>query len=224
VNQVQDAEARYKGSLGTADDIAAASLMRVDDKLTYKKSNWALSVGVEKRRGYRRLQGFYGAEIGFGREAASQNIKYGNAFSDQYEVFFTNFSSPSLPTTTVNPVGAGRVVRNTETKYTGGWRVGVRGFIGIEYFIFAKISIGAEYGWGYSIAKRKGQVSRQEVYNNGQNGPEVLNEKIDQDPETSTRGFAIDNNNGTPFSLSNTIIGATSLSGGAGALTLIFHF
>ncbi len=26
--------------------------------------------------------------------------------------------------------------------------IGVRGFIGAEYFIFPKISMGAEYGWG----------------------------------------------------------------------------
>jgi hypothetical protein len=38
------------------------------------------------------------------------------------------------------------------------------------------------------------------------------------------KGFSVDNNNGSIFSMNNTLGGNTALSGGAGALTLIFHF
>lgn len=221
-NQVQDAEAMYKASLGTQDDINAASLIKVDDKLTFVKNNVMLSLGFEKRRGYRRLQGFYGAEIGFGKQGSSEKVSYGNNFSDVYPVEFTdNFNSFS--TSTQNPLNT-RIERTTKTKNTGGFRVGLRGFIGIEYFIFSKISISAEYGWGYSIATRRKSTSEREVYNNGQNGPAVFTETVDVDSKEVSRGFSVDNNNGSAFSLNNTLGGNTSLSGGAGALTILFHF
>lgn len=224
VNQVQDAEVMYKASLGTADDVAAASLIRVDDKLKFKKNNVLITVGYEMRRGYRRLQGFYGGEIGFGTNGSSQSVEYGNKFSDQYPVQFTSNFNTSL-VTTVNPTApATRVSRTLEVKNRGGIRFGVRGFIGIEYFIFSKISIGAEYGWGYAITTRRGAKSTVETYNNGQNGPEVLIEDVDVDTAEKLKGFSVDNNNGSVFSMNNTLGGNTALGGGAGALTLIFHF
>ncbi|MEO6305515.1 MAG: hypothetical protein ABIP51_20295 [Bacteroidia bacterium] len=222
-NQVQDAEVMYKASLGTADDIAAASLIRVDDKLKFSKNNILLTVGYEKRRGYRRLQGVYGAEIGFGTNGSKQSVEYGNKFSDVHNVDFTsNFNFATVSTQV--PTNPGRTVRNLDAKNRGGVRFGVRGFIGIEYFIFSKISIGAEYGWGYSITTRRGTKSTQEVYNNGQKGPEVIIEDVDTDTSEKLRGFSVDNNNGSIFSMNNTLGGNTALSGGAGALTIIFHF
>lgn len=221
--QVQDAEAMYKASLGTADDIAAASLLRVEDKLKFSKNNIIVTVGYEKRRGYRRLQGFYGGEIGFGTNGSRQSVEYGNKFSDQYPIQFTN-NFNTFNVTTTNPTAPGRTVRNLESKNRGGFRFGVRGFIGIEYFIFSKISIGAEYGWGYSITTRRGAKSTQEVYNNGQKGPEVIIEEVDVDTSEKLKGFSVDNNNGSIFSMNNTLGGNTNLGGGSGALTLIFHF
>lgn len=222
-NQVQDAEAMYKATLGTNDDMNAASLLRVNDVATFRKQNWILSVGYEKRRGDRRLQGFYGAEFGMGNTSARQTVDYGNAFSDVYPVQFTN-NFNSFGVSTQQPTSGGRVERTTETRERGGFRIGLRGFIGVEYFIFSKISIAAEYGWGYSIATRRSAKSTREVYNNGQNGPAVFTEEVDTDSRTVTRGFSVDNNNGSIFSMNNTLGGNTNLSGGAGALTILFHF
>lgn len=221
-NLVQDAEAMHAASLGTAEDIQAASLIRVEDKLKFTKSNIMVTVGIEKRRGYRRLQGYYGAEIGFGEMHANQNVTYGNAFSDVYAVQYTdNFNAftvaTQLPTSP-------RTVRNLSTKEQGGFRYGVRGFIGIEYFIFTKISIGVEYGWAYSLVTRRGFKATQEVFVNGQNGPHVFEEEVNIDNSEKTRGFAVDNNSGSVFSMNNTLGGNTALSGGAGAMMLIFHF
>ena len=222
-NQVQDAVAMHAASLGTQDDVVAASLLRVDDKLTFTKNNWMISVGIEKRRGYRRLQGFYGVEIGVGNTGSKEKITYGNDFSDVHQVQYTsNFNTAQ--TATQNPTPFGRVSRTLETNHRGGIRVGARGFIGVEYFIFAKISIAAEYGWGYSVTTRRAAKSTREIYNNGQNGPEVFTEEVEVDSKEVTKGFSVDNNNGSVFSLNNTLGGNTSLSGGAGALTLLIHF
>lgn len=223
-NQVQDANAAYQASLGTPDDIAAASLIKVNDKVSFSKNNILLSVGYEKRRGYRRLQGFYGGELAFGSTGSRQSVTYGNAFSDVYPVQYTNnFNSGA--TSNQNPVGAGRTaVRQLSARNTGGIRIGLRGFIGIEYFIFSKISIAAEYGWSYSILTRRKATSKQEVYDNGQTGPKTIVETVDTDSHQVTKGFSVDNNNGNVFSMNNTLGGNTAVSGGAGALTLIFHF
>jgi hypothetical protein len=222
VNRVQDAEAMYAASLGTAEDVQAASLIRVEDELKYSKSNIMMTVGYEMRRGYRRLQGFYGAELGIGGTSARQSVTYGNAFSDVYAVqYTTNFNSfatnNQLPT-------SNRTVRNLYTRERGGIRFGVRGFIGIEYFVFAKISVAAEYGWGYSILTRRGATSTQEVFVNGQTGPSVFQEEVNQDNSEKTKGFSVDNSAGNIFSMNNTLGGNTNLSGGAGSITLLFHF
>lgn len=221
-NQVQDAEAMYKATLGTQDDINAASLLRVDDKLKFSKSNVLLTVGYEMRRGYRRLQGFYGAEIGVGGTSARQDVTYGNPFSDEYPVQYTsNFNGFAIATQ--NPANT-RVTRNLYTRERGGIRLGVRGFVGIEYFVFAKISVAAEYGWAYSFTTRRGQTSTREVYQVGQTGPAVFTEEVDVDSSEKLKGFAVDNNNGNVFSMNNTLGGNTALNGGAGALSIIFHF
>lgn len=221
-NPVQDAKVMHQASMGTADDIAAASLIVVEDKLTFTKNNVLFSAGIEKRRGYRRLQGFYGAELGIGSTGSREKVTYGNAFSDQYEVEFTN-NFNSFSTTTNQPTSY-RTERDLEIRHRGGFRVGLRGFIGIEYFIFAKISVAAEYGWGYSWATRRSAVITREVYNNGENGPTVFTEEVETDSREVLRGFSVDNNNGSVFSMNNTLNGNTSLNGGAGSLTLLFHF
>lgn len=214
VNQVQDAVAMDKAQHGTQDDINAASLMRVDDKRKYSQNNILFNIGLEKRRGHARLQGVYGAELGIGNYNEKESITYGNAFSDQYNVqYTTNFASSSvgvqMPTST-------RVTRTLDRRITGGFSVGLRAFVGIEYFIAPKISISAEYGWGYAIRTQRREILTREVYNNGENGPEVFNEEVDVNPHRNTRGFSIDNNNG--------IIGSSTLGGGSGAITLLFHF
>lgn len=222
VNQVQDAEAMYKATLGTQDDINAASLLKVDDKLKYSKSNILFTAGYEMRRGYRRLQGFYGGEIGIGGTSARQDVTYGNNFSDKYPVQYTsNFNSSTISTQNPNNT---RVTRNLYTRERGGIRLGLRGFIGVEYFVFAKISVQAEYGWGYSFTTRRGQTSQREVYQVGQNGPSVFKEDVDIDSSEKTKGLSVDNNNGSVFSMNNTLGGNTALNGGAGALSIIFHF
>jgi hypothetical protein len=222
-NRVQDAKAAFEGSKGTPQDIAAASLFKVEDKANFVKTNWMFTVGYEKRRGYRRLQGFYGGEIGIGNTSSRQNFTYGNGFSNQYVVeYTTDFNNRIV--NTQNPNSAVRFARATERIDRGIFRIGARGFIGVEYFIFAKISIAVEYGWAYSITRTRAATSKQEVYFNGQNGPTVIIEDVNNDARSTTKGFAVDNNNGSIFSLNNTLNGNTSLNGGAGALTLLFHF
>jgi hypothetical protein len=222
-NRIQDAEAMGAAVQGgSATDIQAASLIQVEDKLNYKKSNNMFVAGVEFRRGYRRLQGYYGGEIGIGGESERYNISYGNAFSDQYQVqYTTNWNNGA--TSTQDPLN-NRITRTLTSKNRGSLILGARGFVGIEYFVFAKISVAAEYGWGYTFQRTKGVVQTQEVYQIGASGPEVFEEELNLDYSTSTKGFSVDNNRAGNFSLSSIFNSGAVLNGGSGAITLLFHF
>lgn len=59
--------------------------------------------------------------------------------------------------------GSGQKVKqanaDTYTKSGSSFGIGARGFLGAEYFIFPKISIGAEYGWGLSFVSTGKSVS-----------------------------------------------------------------
>ncbi len=223
VYQVQDAQARYDASFGTVNDQQAAQLLRVEDKATFSKSNINLAVGYEMRRGYRRLQGFYGGEFMIGGTSARQFNTYGNNFSGDITTgvdYTSNFNGGAIATQ--NPANQ-RVTRTLSVRERGNFRLGLRGFIGVEYFFAPKISVGAEFGWGYALNWRRGQTLVREVYQNAQDGPKVFNETVDVDSHEAQRGFSVDNNSNNGFSMNN-LMGNTNLNGGSGAITLMFHF
>ncbi len=119
-----------------------------------------LGAGIEYRRGKTRLQGFYGADVFIWTTKESAAFTYGNNLTQGAAVpnvsiinsasfatdilingsNFNNFRGDGI----VNNV-IGRVLE-VETGRTLG--LGVRGFIGAEYFLFPKISIGGEFGLG----------------------------------------------------------------------------
>ena len=100
----------------------------VDDVSKSSFSNIGLTAGMEWRKGKTRLQGFYGYEAGLSLRSSSTSYTYGNKLSD------------------LNTGG-----RLTESNSGVGFGLGLRGFIGAEYFIFPKIAIGGEFGWGLAL-------------------------------------------------------------------------
>ena len=88
-----------------------------------------LGGGIEKRRGHGRLQGYYGGEMLIGLGGSKDSYTYAEALSNN------------------NPFS-----RTMEEDYGSSFGIGVRGIIGVEYFILPKISLGAEYGWGLTFA------------------------------------------------------------------------
>ena len=96
------------------------------DFASYKESSFALNVGLGKewRRGSTRLQGYYGADALIG------------------------FSSTKWKQTENAP--------DPNFTYDAGTSInlGVSGFIGAEYFILPKMSIGAQYNYGLQIASK----------------------------------------------------------------------
>jgi len=119
-----------------------------------------LSAGIEKRRGKTRLQGIYGAEAGFYISSSKDKFTYGNALSTStvtsVDVDPTDAMSSSSYGSANNidtaasskiqgAIGSARII---ERKNGVAFSFGLRAFIGAEYFIFPKMSIGGEFGWG----------------------------------------------------------------------------
>ncbi|MCB0401717.1 MAG: hypothetical protein KDD41_06515 [Flavobacteriales bacterium] len=99
--------------------------------------------GLEKRKGNTRIQGYYGGQIMIGiLGGSSSTYEYGATMDS------TNVANGII----VDENGTPGSARATEMKNGGTFLIGLNGFIGVEWFIFPKVSVGAEYGWGFSMA------------------------------------------------------------------------
>ncbi len=130
-------------------------LVMTTDSWKSSYNNIVLGGGLEMRRGKTRLQGFYGGMLMFGIGGGKDTYTYGNAFSTTN---MTPTSTVWTPTVSAGP----SAVRVTENKAGGTFMLGLRGFIGAEYFIFPKMSVGAEFGWGLGMSSTgEGEVTAQ---------------------------------------------------------------
>ncbi len=155
-----------KFSNNVQDDANVASDPNAVVTDTWKHSGNAiiLGAGYEIRRGKGRLQGFYGGEVQLSLGGGTHDTyTYGNAM---------NSTADSIPTTTDNPwTSTGTIysssktsTRTTEAKVAGGFGLGLRGFVGVEYFILPKISLGGEFGWGFAFSSVGTGSSTTEAY------------------------------------------------------------
>ena len=119
----------------------------VTDTWKHSANKIILGAGYEIRRGKGRLQGFYGGEAQLSLGGGTHDTyTYGNGM---------NSSTDSIPTSTTwsasgytsSPTSA----RVTEAKVAGSFGLGLRGFVGVEYFILPKVSFGGEFGWGFAF-------------------------------------------------------------------------
>lgn len=118
----------------------------VNDSWKSSYNNIVLGGGLEFRRGKTRLQGFYGGMLVFGMAGSKNSYTYGNPYNaTQQTPISTTIWTPSI---TVAPAAS----RVTESKAGSSFLIALRGFIGAEYFIFPKMAIGAEFGWGLGMS------------------------------------------------------------------------
>lgn len=115
----------------------------VEDQRTTKSTNIQLGAGMEWRRGYGRLYGIYGAELAFSFGSGKTEYEYGNPFalSNQTPTSTTNFDAKTAG------VAAQRVASSEAGKTTG---IGANAFVGVEYFFAPRISLSAEFSYGFS--------------------------------------------------------------------------
>jgi hypothetical protein len=193
---------------------------RVEDTWKRSYNSIVLSGGMEMRRGKTRLQGYYGGEVLIGFGGWKDAFEYGNTlfsgaiaassvFVDGSSAYATDWTTAGVNNFTTDYNG--NDARYTEMKVSS-MTIGLRGFIGVEYFIFPKISIGAEYGWGLGLSSTKVSTAFEANDDSATAGTFVLGSFT---TENKTNGFAIDSD------IQNS---ATGISGGSGSLNIIFHF
>ena len=146
-----------------------------------------LSAGLEKRKGKTRLQGYYGGELGIGLSGSKTTNTYGNA----------------LTSTNQN----GGAPRTLSVKQGSTFMLGIRGFIGVEYFVLPKISLGGEFGWGLGLSSTGQGEKTTEQWDTGTNAVKPITSKTGK---VSMFGIDTDNNN--------------SVFGPAASLRMNFHF
>ena len=121
----------------------AASNAFVEDSKKQSYNSITIGGGLEKRRGSTRLQGYYGGMLLFSLGGSRTTSTYGN------------------PNTIQNP-------KTRETLKINGSTFGlnVNGFVGAEYFVLPKVSIGAEYWWGLGLnSTGKGTTTVESIEN-----------------------------------------------------------
>ena len=87
-----------------------------------------LGFGKEWRKGKTRLQGFYGADATISMESGLITTNTKNATTNAF-------------------------IESEEYKVSPGFGIGVQGFIGAEYFIFPKFSLGVQYTYRVRYSK-----------------------------------------------------------------------
>jgi hypothetical protein len=201
--------------------------------------NIVLGVGLEKRRGKTRLQGIYGADLLVWGGNTRETFKYGNALTQTADDASTTFNENldatngtySTDWNAVNPAYTTNVVtaapgfanvdgaRALKRKTNGRIGVGVRAFVGVEYFVAPKVSIGGEFGWGVGYQLNTKNKATWDAEGTAVGGTTQERKEIKTKDATNGGGnFVIDTDR-------NAINAATyNLIGGSGTLRLNFYF
>lgn len=181
----------------TAPTYPALPTMKED---SYKMSSTAigLSGGLEWRRGFGRLQGFYGGELGIMLASSKATYTYGNTMT-------TTGASTTDFGTNITTDTYGNGARITEAKGGSMFGLGLRGFIGAEYFVLPRIAVGGEFGWGLVFNSTGASSTSLE----STDGTSVGTQTIEG---TKTSGFSLDTD------------GLNSVFGPAASLRMTFHF
>jgi hypothetical protein len=117
------------------DDVAVAadpeSDKRVTDITKINGNSFQLGLGIEFRRGIRRVQGYAGAELFIGRTHRKTSYEYGNQITEDNQ----------HPTSIYGGYNS-RLLEQSSNAINGGLAI----FAGVDYFIARNVSLGFEFG------------------------------------------------------------------------------
>lgn len=195
--------------IGFYDADADPTTNQVEYTNSEKTSNFniVLGGGLEKRRGNTRIQGYYGGELLISLGSSSESWDYGRAYSDDWAVNEVMPTSGSV-------LGSAVAQRVTERKAGSTFAFGLRGFVGVEWFIAPKVSLGAEYGWGLGFSSTGEGEETVEYWGMAENSAATANSLQSETLKTGgSSAFQLDTDNN-----------GNSIFGGSGQINLIFHF
>lgn len=169
---VQDDAALFNNPLSQA---------KVEDRFTSNINSHEFSIGYQMFRNYKRLRGFYGADLGFGIFSAKEKYEYGNQMTELNPSPTTHWGS--LP------------VRTLEEKYSRSKSIYAGVFAGAEYYFMPQVCIGAEFGLSYGMTF-SGQGSRMQERM-------VISQHVEEDIEITPGNSNIDLHTRFPYSFGN---------------------
>jgi hypothetical protein len=143
----------------------------VEDKLTINSSAVMVGAGFEKRRGAGRVQGIYGAELLAGLNGSTRTNTYGNSFS-------ALFPAPAATVDFGLGTSGALATRNKEMSTGTSLLFGARGFVGVEYFIAPKISLGGEIGYTLGFSTTGKGYNTTEQWNAGTTSVVTVTDKM----------------------------------------------
>jgi len=195
---------------------ATSSIVAYPAATALKENTWrkttsaiGLTFGIEKRRGAFRLQGIYGVEGGLFISSNTDNFTYGNKLNatsspqmlidpSKDAMTSTNFGNANNIDTVPAIQGVQGPARITQRKNGTSISIGARIFIGAEYFLLPKMSLGGEFGWGLSFSTTGRSETKLESIGQsnvpGQTGASVRSTTVDGGV-TNHYGFDTDNSN-----------------------------
>lgn len=188
----------------------------VENSVSYDNTNIGITLGAEWRKGNTRLQGFYGAEFGFLINSSSSKYTYGNSLTSSVApvpviVSYDDNIDGNNIAQTMDGQGNTRTARILSDKSGIELSLGLRAFIGAEYFIVPKLSVGGELGWGFGLNMHGKSTLTAETVG-------LKYGALDQTVEEIT----FESGKFTSFGVDNSIV--NPLFGPVGRLTLTFHF
>jgi hypothetical protein len=146
----------------------------VEDVVTSNNESSTLTIGLEMRRGKSRVQGIYGIDAILGTNNSQVYYDYGNDMT-------VDFTTPAIAVNSYGSLGE-RLIRNTTTN---NFIFGARGFIGVEFFVGPKLSLGGELGYTVRYRTESRSQYKYEYWDTEQ----LRIENIYRD-NTSTKGYS----------------------------------
>ena len=137
---------------------------KTKDAMSQRDWSVGFGGGLEWRKGTKRLQGYYGGEaiIALARSAKSYEYEYDVIAPDNNPITaddLTNYTTDFFGNITNAPGDyISRTLRERQPMTSA---LGIRGFVGVEFFVAPKISVGGEFGWGMGIS-HTGRSSKKE--------------------------------------------------------------
>ena len=157
--------------------------MDVTDKSKQSVHNFGVLVGKEMRRGYGRLQGFYGIETGLMYNSTNNSYKYGNEYLDNTDAGAALDGNPTFNDFGANDLGGGaRLLKQTNRSFT----FMLNGFVGVEYFVLPKMAIGGEMYLGLAYTGQGKNKTESEAWDATENEVVVTETKGYINPNSFT--------------------------------------
>ncbi len=163
----------------TSNTVAGAT---VTDRMEKSNQGFGINIGYEWRRGYGRLQGFYGAQLAASYNNVTTHYKYGNEMNATYPTPWSwDFNTGSQ---------AQMAERMIDVKGAPIISVGLFGFVGVEYFFAPKMSIGGEIGLGVAYVNQGESEYTGQYFDTASNSVKENTVKR-HDSTTPTNGFNV---------------------------------